>query len=115
MDEFRLIADEPAAPATAPVKPAKAKRVREPVVRRLGTPLEIARANALSDCRFTPGTFHKRFARETCSHIALNGIITQKQAECIERMAWTYRRQLPPQLVPGAQPPLPWKKTIPSN
>jgi hypothetical protein len=65
--------------------------------------LERARARALGACRFPTACFSKRFAR-TIAAQATSGEITEKQAAMLERLCWTYRRQIPRELVPAEEP-----------
>jgi len=89
-----------------PVKPEPPpKPPREKVAYREVTELEYQRALALSGCRFPPATFAKRFARELKHQVIAREEITDRQAACLERFCWTYRRQLPDQLVPPTKPP----------
>lgn len=54
---------------------------------------------ALGECTFLPASSHKRFARQV-SQMPLENI-TEKQRRHVIRLAWRYRRQMPPDLVPS--------------
>lgn len=70
------------------------------------TTLERRRALALGKCRFTPGTFAKRFAFQTAVRAGPQGTgtITEAGAAKLEELCWTYRRHLPADLVPVNNP-----------
>lgn len=70
------------------------------VTYREASGLERRKVSCLSQCNFTPGTFSKRFIRELKAQIYETGAITEKQAAVVEKMCWTFRRQLPEHLVP---------------
>jgi hypothetical protein len=54
---------------------------------------------ALGECTFLPGISHKRFARQVAA-MRLEAI-SEKQWRHVIRLAWRYRRQMPPDLVPS--------------
>lgn len=66
---------------------------------------EVARA--LSECSFLPGTWEKKFASDMGERAdkAPGKPISGRQALCLERLAWKFRRQMPRHLVPAAEPP----------
>lgn len=80
------------------------------LVRRPITDLERDRALALGSCRFSPGTFAKRWCHMMADRVRTGAAttITEKEAECLARMAWTFRRQLHVRLVPDVKPPERW-------
>jgi uncharacterized protein (TIGR02996 family) len=52
---------------------------------------------ALSQCRFAPATFDKRFVRQVCNHHAYllpDASLTLPQWALIWRLAWKYRGQI---------------------
>lgn len=64
------------------------------------TEKERATAQALAQCRFLPGSWDKRFALD----MAAQSTVTEKQAQNIARLAWRYRKQMPPALRPAVEP-----------
>jgi hypothetical protein len=64
------------------------------------TELERSLAQALARCIFLPGSWDKRFAHD----MAARSNVTEKQAANITRLAWRYRKQLPPGIRPTVQP-----------
>jgi len=57
---------------------------------------QIEKAKQLSRCRFLPGSFDKRFARDMGS-IAENKPdheLTEKQSAYLDKLAYKYRRQI---------------------
>jgi hypothetical protein len=54
---------------------------------------------ALGQCTFPPATAQKRFARQVAAMYLDK--ITEKQWRYVIRLAWRYRRQMPPDLVPS--------------
>lgn len=50
---------------------------------------------ALARCSFLPGSWDKRFARDMAA-TAEDYRLTAKQRQCLWKMAWKYRRQMPP-------------------
>jgi hypothetical protein len=78
--------------------------------RRQMTELERLRALHLGSCGFPVGSWAKRFAREMSDIARSEGAITDREAAALERLAWTYRRQLagaPAGVVPGVKPERP--------
>lgn len=59
---------------------------------------EATIARALNGCRFLPGSYTKRFVR-TVAAMSPASELTQRQIEHLWRVAWSYRRQLPKNLV----------------
>jgi hypothetical protein len=60
------------------------------------TPVQIDTAKKLGTCRFLPGSFDKRFARDMES-IAKNKPeheLTEKQSAYLEKLAYKFRRQI---------------------
>ena len=74
---------------------AEAERERLRVLR--------ARMTGLQACSLLPGSADKRFIRETCCREP--GTLSDRQTAYIEILAWKYRRQLPPGVAPGKEPP----------
>lgn len=63
--------------------------------RRLMTEEEITTILQLSECRFSPGSWDKRFVRDMTHEASqLNPLITEKQAEQLPRLRQKYRKQL---------------------
>lgn len=63
------------------------------------TPLDLDRMrHALARCRFLPAHPHKRFARQLAAQTTP---LTERQARHLIRLAWRYRRSMPPDLVPS--------------
>jgi len=62
------------------------------------TPNEIRMVDALYRCRFTPGSPQKRFVRKMAARDRRKAL-TERQREYLWRVAWSWRRQLPPELV----------------
>lgn len=75
-------------PRTAP-----APKKKDPVVWRDMTLPESKLILALSGCRFTPGCFDKRFARDLYGQLD-GGRIAEKQAALLRKMVTRYRRQI---------------------
>jgi hypothetical protein len=46
----------------------------------------------LSRCTFLPGSFEKRLVRSLAA-LGTHDLLTEKQAACLEKLAWKYRRQ----------------------
>lgn len=63
------------------------------------------RAKALARLSYFPGTWDKRFTRDVAAIVTAGRELTEKQAENVERLAWKYRRQLPPRLIPNPPGP----------
>ena len=57
---------------------------------------------ALQGVTFHPGTNAKRFVRETCCREPER--LTDRQRQYVEALCWTFRKQLPADLVPEARP-----------
>lgn len=56
---------------------------------------EVGLATRLGQCSMLPGTFDKRFTRDMASHAQVqHPVITDKQAETLQRLRHRYRRQL---------------------
>jgi hypothetical protein len=53
---------------------------------------------ALAKCRFLPGHPNKRFARDIAQQTRP---LTERQLRHLIRLAWRYRRSMPPDLVPS--------------
>ncbi len=69
--------------------------------RRLMTEAEISTILRLSECRFSPGSWDKRFVRDMQHEASqLNPLITERQAEQLPRLAHRYRKQLAAQKEP---------------
>ena len=62
------------------------------------TPDEIAIAAALAACRFVPGSSPKRFVRQMAARDATKPL-SERQAAYLWAIAWSWRRQLPQNLV----------------
>lgn len=63
--------------------------------RRPMEPIEINAAVLLGSARFSPGSFHKRFARQLAAQARTdNPTITQKQAALLWELCWRYRKQI---------------------
>jgi hypothetical protein len=71
--------------------------MRRVVVYRPMTEDERTMALALGPMRVTylPATLSERFGRDISSAAETTGEITERQAACLRRQVWTYRRQLP--------------------
>lgn len=83
---------------------------RPKVPRRPMTHEERLRALHLAALRYAPGTWSKRFAREVGARVGTdNATITDREAKAMERLAWTFRRQLQKKglgrFVPASKPP----------
>lgn len=65
------------------------------------------RAFALSPGRvsYLAGSKDKGWARSLAFHLANDGNLSPDMIVRVERLAWTYRRQIPADLVPGSKPP----------
>ncbi len=61
------------------------------------------RLTALRTVSMLSGTKAKRFTRQVCD-MPLEKI-TARQRAYVEILCWTFRRQLPPHLVPASKPP----------
>ena len=70
------------------------------------TPDEVRMALALGACRFSPGTFAKRFAGQTAANAVHDQLITDKGAAFLRKLVWSYRRQIPAAVVALAGPPV---------
>lgn len=70
------------------------------------TDVEIARALALNQCSFLPGSTDKAAARKYAYWATMNARyeLTPAQQAQIERLAWKYRKQIPIHLVPAGDP-----------
>lgn len=66
---------------------------------------------ALARCKFLPGSTDKRFARDVASIVSGGFPLTEKQQAHVLRLAYKYRRQMPPGLVPKARPPHAWERS----
>ena len=76
------------------------------------TPEQHRKIKALGDCRLLAGHPHKRFIRNmaTFAEMYPDNDLTERQAYYLEILCWRYRRQMPHDLVPQADPgPLPPK------
>ncbi len=62
------------------------------------TPIERAATKALARCRFQPGIMTKRFAYDMAAKPD-DYELTPRQEAFLWRACWTFRRQLPPELV----------------
>jgi len=62
------------------------------------TPDEILTIDALSRCSFAPGTTQKRFVRQMSGRDRRRPL-TDRQRAYLWAVAWSWRRQLPPDLV----------------
>lgn len=69
-----------------PIRPAK----RGPVVYTPATEIERRALGALAGCRYSVGSFHKRFARQ----MERAGKLTEGQRRLVWLMVWRYRRQI---------------------
>lgn len=79
--------------------------------RRAMTAEEIAACRALGAASFTPGTPHKRFARDCVSMArAPEPTITEAQAVFLRGLCEKYRRQLPAAVVEWARAE--WKADV---
>jgi hypothetical protein len=69
-------------------------------------PIDLKRAEALSGARMLPGSFEKRFIREILARHAVDPTapLSERQAHCLERAAWKFRRQLSPGIAPRQDP-----------
>lgn len=68
---------------------------RPPVVRRPMMREEVELARALGRVSYQPATFDKRFGRELAARVERDAPeISGREAECLRRVAWRYRRQL---------------------
>lgn len=90
-------------PACPP--PAEQKPKREPAVWRPMTADEREMALCLGRCRFSPGSFQKRFAHQVSSQAMLGELakITEKQASLLRKQVWHFRRQIPGRVVALAE------------
>ena len=82
------------------------------------TPHEIRLALALDACTYPPGCGPKRFARDVAYTAATDPSreLTLRQRHYMEILAWTYRRQMPRDLIPEKKPPdLPAKMKPPKK
>jgi len=63
-------------------------------------------AQALERCSMLPCTAEKRFARDMAfrSRHPAPSPLTARQAKYLEQLAWKFRRQMPPSLVPAEKP-----------
>ena len=66
------------------------------------TPDEIHIAEALARCSFVPGSSPKRFARQMDARDRSRPL-TDRQRAYLWAIAWSWRRQLPPDLVAMAR------------
>lgn len=78
--------------------------------RRPMTDLEKRRAIALGPLRYPVGRFPKGFARDMAALAReANPEVTERQAATLDRLAWTYRKQLccrgAGEVVPAEEPP----------
>lgn len=64
------------------------------------TERERAAVIALTKCSFLPASWDKRFVRD----MADKAEVSEKQAASIARLAWRYRKQLPPDVRPVREP-----------
>ncbi len=62
------------------------------------TPIERAATRALAKCKFQPGIMTKKFAMDMAAR-ADDYELTPRQEAFLWRACWTFRRQLPPELV----------------
>ena len=62
------------------------------------TPDEIAIVEALAGCRFLPGSSQKRFVRQMAGRDRVKPL-TDRQRAYLWAIAWSWRRQLPRNLV----------------
>jgi len=77
--------------------PPKEKRAREPKVLTIKVPAtdeDKANIAKLVPCRFLPGSFDKRFARDLDSQLSNSGEITEKQRTYLVKLIYKYRRQI---------------------
>lgn len=75
----------------------------KPVWRKM-TKDEQRMATALGRCRFSPGSWQKRFARHLYAQaIASEPIISAKQAELLRKVVVSWRRQIPKPIVDLAE------------
>jgi len=65
-----------------------------PTVKVLATDEDRANIAKLVPCRFLPGSFDKRFARDLDSQLANSGEITEKQRAYLVKLVHKYRRQI---------------------
>lgn len=65
------------------------------------TEMEYKAVRALASCRFLPGTFDKRIARQWAEKAAkdLLAPMTVKGRACLWRLVWKYRRQIDDEIV----------------
>lgn len=61
------------------------------------------RLRALGLCSLLPGTAQKRFIRSVADKAP--EALSERQRAYVEILCWTFRRQLPPHLVPASKPP----------
>lgn len=64
--------------------------------------LALERIAAFAGVTFPAGSPHKRFARQMAHATA--EMLTPRQVAHVAHLAWRYRRQMPPHLVPPADP-----------
>lgn len=69
-----------------------AERKANPPPPRFITEFELERIEALSNCRFQPASFDKRFVRSMAAK-KLGDPVTVKQLETLAKMFHRYRRQ----------------------
>lgn len=65
------------------------------------TEMEYKAVKALANCRFLPGTFEKRIARQWAEKAAkdLLAPMTDKGRACLWRLVWKYRKQIDDDIV----------------
>lgn len=73
--------------------------------------LAADRAKALAALSYLPGSWDKRFTRDVAAIVNAGQPLTEKQMANVERLAWKYRRQLAPRLIPNP----PASETLPTD
>ena len=56
--------------------------------------IEAKAVNALSACKFFPGSWDKSFVQDVANRIETKHNVTAKQRQWIWRIVWSYRRQI---------------------
>ncbi len=87
---------------------------------RPGSAMLKARMRALANVSAGLGTIGRRFIRDVCRNpTMIVAKMSDRQAMMVERLAWTYRRQMPDRLVPplnpGPMPPKPARVRKPAH
>lgn len=87
--------------------PRPRRRLKRAMVDRIAmTDFQRIQAQLLARCRLPPASWSKRFAREIGALAQTpDAALSPREAAALERLCWTFRRQLPEQYVPARKPP----------